>query len=270
MSAVKEIPVSTAKELWDLLSPENNLIKNADNLIFRGQAKSGWDLNPSIFRRESYSSYNLGRDMNAISEWRSINIFLEQCDQAGIYLPGDNFISRQKVRSEFKQGMQTADSWPPDYLYDYMAIAQHYGLPTRLLDWTKRSYVAAYFAASDALKFKDNKYLAIWCFDPRGVREFPDLNIFPVPAGVNRNIAAQSGLFSLIKGEDYRKPLNKYIEDKNVTDCLVKLILPVSEAPFIIGFCRMYGVTGSTLFPDMSGAARSTIDWINAEEASRL
>jgi hypothetical protein len=38
-------------------------------------------------------------------------------------------------------------TWPPVELYDLMALARHSGLPTRLLDWSRSPYIAAYFAA---------------------------------------------------------------------------------------------------------------------------
>jgi hypothetical protein len=40
-------------------------------------------------------------------------------------------------------------------------VLQHYGVPTRLLDWTHSPYVAAYFAASS----KDEEDGEIWSFD---------------------------------------------------------------------------------------------------------
>jgi hypothetical protein len=53
---------------------------------------------------------------------------------------------------------------------------QHYGAPTRLLDWSKSLYVAAYFAAMSSLDEEDEeKDGAIWCFDPEMLRDIATL-----------------------------------------------------------------------------------------------
>jgi hypothetical protein len=44
--------------------------------------------------------------------------------------------------------------WPPDQLLSLLALAQHHGLPTRLMDWSVNAYIAAYFAASKAATWK--------------------------------------------------------------------------------------------------------------------
>jgi hypothetical protein len=52
---------------------------------------------------------------------------------------------------------------PADSVWNWIALAQHHGLPTRLLDWSFSPYVALHFATVNAAEWKNPA--AIWCVD---------------------------------------------------------------------------------------------------------
>jgi hypothetical protein len=82
----------------------------------------------------------------------------------------------------FSSKVKIDDKW------DTLILAQHYGLPTRLLDWTADFFVAIYFAVTEA----DGKDGHIWCVN---VTDFPhpkDLGRLPQEGAFRLNVIKSS------------------------------------------------------------------------------
>lgn len=69
----------------------------------------------------------------------------------------ETFLSIDILRHEI------GEKWLPENFLELAALAQHYGLSTRLIDWSKDIYTSLYFASSGALHSDyDSKYMILY------------------------------------------------------------------------------------------------------------
>jgi hypothetical protein len=166
--------------------------------------------------------------------------------------------------------------------FQWLALMQDHGAPTRLLDFTWSPYVAAFFALHNA-----TDEAAIWAVNPFEIGKVRQLgsdhsidlrNMDPEPPGnyrryylpgkipfvwmgepyaMNRRLIAQSGTFVLPGVLD--QPIEQILQQyPNPKETLIKFLLPVEKIRDK-GMRELYrmNITQATLFPDLDGLARS-------------
>ena len=151
----------------------------------------------------------------------------------------------------------------PDLLDDEVkaiALGQHHGLPTRLLDWTESPYVAAFFAFKGALRHLpyDGRRVAIWALHRDAPVWSPDfgVEIVTVPALGNERIRNQAGRFTLSRTPF--STLEEYVRHCDYDGvALTKIAIPAREAERSLADLAMMGVTPAQMFPDVVGAAEA-------------
>jgi hypothetical protein len=105
--------------------------------------------NPSLGRFRS--SYAFRGQSDAIEDLRS-----------SIARMGGTFELEGHLLRNFRKYAQR-ESVPGDSVWNWLAVAQHHGLPTRLLDWTYSPFVAMHFATENLER--DGSDGLIWCVD---------------------------------------------------------------------------------------------------------
>lgn len=277
MPLYHELHFDDARILMEYLSPLNHQWRKS-SYIFRGQGSAEHSLIPAACRRHPGSflakSYTrvLGdtSDTQVRYEQEVLKRFLDGCDNTGLVIPGYSDILKEELRTEIEEPNLVNSRWPPRQYHEVLAAAQHHGVPTRLLDWSRRSYVAAYFAATTADYYKPEGKIAIWALDTSNKRHWRTVKIIDPPGGTSRNLAAQSGVFTMqhnidLVGDVYAEsPLEsiaEIYEGGGEGTKLKKFTLPVVEVPKLLKYCSLLGVSGTTLFPGYEGVARDVVSW---------
>ena len=237
-----------------------NKLKNS-SFVFRGHSHSYYNLVPTALRKDitqdniyitKIDREDSPENLQILNELYVLYNFFNTCDYNGLFLPNVDRLRNLIFSFIDIQTIFNKEMWLPEDLYEIAALAQHYGLPTRLLDWTYDINTSIYFALSDYLckplctsPKSDN--IDIWALDTRvctntAILQIPYdsqqeenligdlLNIrFPLKVirpqySGNPNLCAQKGLFTFweVKKNNAidgtKKPVDRRSLDELLTD----------------------------------------------------
>lgn len=204
-----------------------------NNVIFRGQTKEkDWHIIPSV-----------GRNNNRTR------------------IP----YREREILDEFKREAMPYLNFVPDNDWQWLALAQHNRLPTRLIDWTKNPLVALWFAVKDPAI--ENLPCVVWAF----IYEESDCVFYtkdyPSPFSIEKThiyfpeyvfpyIQAQSSVFTVHHSEENKPVKFLPLEESENSDLLLSKIeiLPDDFASIRYHLFKI-GIHPAALFPGLSGVA---------------
>jgi hypothetical protein len=218
------------------------------NWAYRGERDERWPLFSSLSRY--LQSFGVAPGAWTRQEARILRVF------------------KRKAHQFLEQPPETDDD------FQWLALMQHHGAPTRLIDFTWSPYVAAFFAlerttadgviwALNPGRIDSSRALKHSRMDPRIRGNFERYFLkgnhrfiwMGEPHTMNRRLIAQSGTFAVPGVLD--APLEEIIADFGQENILAKFVL--NNAVRETGMRELYrmNITYATLFPDLDGLARS-------------
>jgi hypothetical protein len=248
------------KTIDDLMRELNSL---PNNFVFRGQSDAAWGLQSTLER-------TLGVKWNAKNARKFEDYSL------------DSFKSKYHIYSGPEHIPKSKLSW--------LSVMQHYGVPTRLIDFTTSPYIALYFALETYNPLSKND-LSVYCLDYSSIMERSiefikrndklfhesrfsiqgrqdsifeetvdrysyDIAWITEPIELNARIDRQAGTF-LISG-NLERTIDSVITSSIYESCnLKKIVIPSILYEGVYVALRKISINSKSIYGDLSGLAKS-------------
>lgn len=233
------------QEIYNLVSEIKRSHFESKEIWFRGQGVSKYLLKPSLFRTKN----GIEKEREVYYEYKRL--------AAGIGLNRDN-------------------EW------ETLIDMQHYGVPTRLLDWTSNLGIALYFACTSSI---NDNHMSLYIMNPlelnslsgkKGIPILPNdamglsyidnyVDKIPFPArypiavkcdNINSRVKAQSGMFTIHGDEDNEEEIDIITAILDKKSSIYKIEICPEAYDSIKEYLDITGIKDYTIFPDIQGIAR--------------
>ncbi|MCL2650765.1 MAG: FRG domain-containing protein [Candidatus Azobacteroides sp.] len=215
----------------------------SENWLFRGQSDSAWDLKSSFERTDFFKKYD-GIESSFLIDF-----------QRG----AKNFLTERET---------------PTDLIEWLALMQHHGAPTRLLDFTKSVYIASYFAFENVDPKTEN--VAVWAINIKVIhdrvvqhlklsqltdKDFETIFysndescILPVESfQMNRRYSLQQSIF-VSPGNSHESFMEQLqFLDEDITKVVLKITLPSKLKNEVLRDLQKMNINRASIFPDIDG-----------------
>jgi hypothetical protein len=259
------LKVEKPKKFSEFISLIENLRKSSGSTLwYRGCGNSNYKLIPSLYRHKTI---------------KKIETLVE---------------NEYRIMTWFRERSMPFHDKPLDNDLEALFFMQHYGIPTRLLDWTENPLIALFFAVNSARYEYDNgkrsyqSQASVWVLDPvewnsvavsvpgfekkilstnddeirayLPVKKFNFMQSLPAALyGIHNSprIVAQRGVFVVFGKETL--PIEDQFKRNGFPDnCLVKIVLLKSVIDDLRDSILSSGITESVVYPDLEGLAQET------------
>lgn len=221
------------------------------------QVRSDASFKPERFHPEN--DYEVQLAVWVEAEFRAVRDFLLGAEGLGI----DTTVSpRAHYRAQRQEPFAYSNS---PLIHDTLgSLAQHHGLPTRLLDWTRDPLTAAFFAAASVDANANS--IAVFAVNPTQLKsqlDRPYVQFKPPIASKNDFLRSQQGLLSEVVNphsfflEHGRWPSFNEIAGEST---VIRMTLPVEEAPELLRLLRREGYSWSRLMPTLESVTKDLFE----------
>ncbi|WP_306599180.1 FRG domain-containing protein [Geothrix sp. 21YS21S-2] len=216
-------------------------VSKPDKTLFRGQGRN-WSLAPKLARKEFQFGSILDKESRMFNEFKR---------RAPLLLNGS------QVQGEID--------------WEWLALAQHHWMATRLLDWSLNPLIALFFAVENPYQPlpeepESEQHGVVWILeysDRQSVSPVPETSPFVIkstkiyfPRCVTSRIVNQAGCFTVHYLNEEQGCFVPLEEDPEYSSKLTKLIIPAASFPKIRKQLEIIGIHPANIYPDVDGLAK--------------